>query len=555
MNLAAIRSGYISVETKPFYNVSAIWQSGESAVMYKAGIYCRLSLGERDKESERGSSIHSQILMAEDYIAGQKNVEKVKVYADDGASGSNINRMEFRRMLADMELGVINMVILKDVSRLGREHIDTNYYLEKYFPEKKIRVVSILDHYDSDISAYDELLEIKTLLNDMYLRDTSKKIRTAIQAKRTMGEYTPKEPPFGYVKSKTVHNHLEVDRWAAGIVRRIYSMYLNGSGGTVISRTLNEEQLPCPAQYKKEVLKSGYAWPVGKGLWTPSTVRGILNNPVYTGAVVVRKFNKPSYKLKDRKKIPIEELELIENAHEAIISKEDFARVQQIRKEHRVPYFDKNKKPHKYAGLLFCGKCKTVMRKRYLASHNGYDGYECGFHQKMGQHYCELNFISFEKLDELVIFALNQQISQKKKDLKELERQIKKKGPETENEITRLTAKAERTVQYRKKAYEQYMDEVLSQKEYLELRQMYDRERKQYQRKLRELEDKENSEREKLRNAASWLSHFCRGGITEKELTREMLQELIEKIYVYPDHQIEIYFRFRKSDSPGEEVI
>lgn len=125
--------------------------------MYKAGIYCRLSIEERDKESECSNSIRSQILIAEDYIAGQENVEKVKVYADDGTSGSNFDRTEFRRMLADIELGVINMVILKDVSRLGREHIDTNYYLGKYFPEKKIRVVSILDHYDSDISTYDEL--------------------------------------------------------------------------------------------------------------------------------------------------------------------------------------------------------------------------------------------------------------------------------------------------------------------------------------------------------------------------------------------------------------
>ena len=134
-------------------------------------------------------------------------------------------------MLTDIELGSINMVILKDVSRLGREHIDTNYYLGKYFPERKIRVVSLLDHYDSAVSTYDELLEIKTLLNDMYLRDTSKKIKTTIQAKRIMGEYTPKEPPFGYVKSKTVHNHLEVDAYAAEIVIRIYRMILSGYVG------------------------------------------------------------------------------------------------------------------------------------------------------------------------------------------------------------------------------------------------------------------------------------------------------------------------------------
>ena len=145
--------------------------------MYQAGIYCRISIEEQKKEGEYSNSIHSQIQMARDYIADHGDIVEVKVYADDGASGSNFDRTKFRRMLADIELGVINMVILKDVSRLGREHIDTNYYLGKYFPEKWIRVVSLLDHYDSSVAAYDELLEIKTLLNDMYLRDTSKKSR------------------------------------------------------------------------------------------------------------------------------------------------------------------------------------------------------------------------------------------------------------------------------------------------------------------------------------------------------------------------------------------
>ena len=132
--------------------------------MYHAGIYCRISIEERTKEGEYSNSIHSQIQMARDFIASHNDIEEVKVYADDGASGSNFDRVEFRRMLTDIELGIINMVILKDVSRLGREHIDTNYYLGKYFPERKIRVVSLLDHYDSAVSTYDELLEIKLSL-------------------------------------------------------------------------------------------------------------------------------------------------------------------------------------------------------------------------------------------------------------------------------------------------------------------------------------------------------------------------------------------------------
>ena len=145
---------------------------------------------------------------------------------------------------------------------------------------------------------------------------------------------------------------------------------------------------------------------------------------------MIRKHERPSYKLKYKKAIPLEEMELVPDAHEAIISKEEFDRVQQIRKGRRVSYFDKNNEPHKYVGLLFCGKCKTAMRKRYLASHKDYDGYMCGFHQKQGQNYCELNNITFEKLDELVVFAINQQLKQMKMDMKNLETKIRQKQPE-----------------------------------------------------------------------------------------------------------------------------
>ena len=170
------------------------------------------------------------------------------------------------------------------------------------------------------------------------------------------------------MKSKNIHNHLEEDPYAAAVVRRIYRMYLNGLGCKRICRTLNDDGIFCPARYKKEILKVDYVWDTGKGLWTSSAVSGILKNPVYTGAVAIRKHERPSYKLKYKKAIPLEKMELIANAHEAIVSKEDFDTVQKIRKDRRVSYFDKNREPHKYAGRLFCGKCKTAMRKRYLAS-------------------------------------------------------------------------------------------------------------------------------------------------------------------------------------------
>lgn len=522
--------------------------------MYLAGIYCRVSIEEENKEGEYSNSIHSQIQIAEDYIAEQKDVEKVNVYVDDGASGGDFNRTEFRRMLADIERGIINMVVFKDISRLGREHIDTNYYLGKYFPERQVRIVSLLDHYDSKISTYDELLEIKTLLNDMYLRDTSKKIKAVIQAKRSMGEYTQSEPPFGYVKSKTIRNHLEIDTYAAEVVRRIFKMYLDGSGCTIITRVLNEEKIPSPARYKKEVLKTGYAWKVGKGVWTTSTVSDILKNPVYTGAIVLRKIEKPSYKLDFKRVIPLEEKELVPDAHDAIISKIVFEQAQLMRKKNRVPYFGKNEETHKYVGLLFCGKCKTVMRKRYSASHNGHDGYVCGFHQKMGRKYCEVNHITFEKLDELVAFAVNQQLKQVKEELRNLERQISKIKPETDSVISSLQTKIEVNRDYQRKIYEQFMDEVLYREEYLELKNIYEKENEQYRNSLQKLENEEQKQQETVIETRKWLKKFYQRKITAKQLTRDVLEELIDKIYVYPEQKVEIYFKFAEPISKcGEE--
>lgn len=518
-------------------------QKGENK-MYKAGIYCRVSIEEMEKEGEYSNSIHSQITMAEDYISEQKDIVKVKVYADDGVSGSNFDRPQFRRMLADIELGVINMVIFKDVSRLGREHIDTNYYLGKYFPEKQIRVLSLLDNYDSKVSTYDELLEINTLLNDMYLRDTSKKIKTVIRAKRSMGEYTPKEPPYGYFKSKTIHNHLEIEPYASEIVKRIFQMYLSGKGCTIIARELNEENVPAPAKYKKEVLQTGYAWDTGKGLWITSTVAGILKNPVYTGAVVLQKFDKPSYKLKYRKQIPLEDKELVEGAHEAIISKKDFEQAQRTREKNRVLYFDKNKEPHKYVGLLFCGKCGTAMRKRYLASHEAYDGYMCGFHQKMGNQYCELNHITFDKLDELVVFAINQQLKHMKDELKVMEQEYSNMKSDNNSKTVRLETKISRNREYQKKAYEQFMDDILTKNDYLELKQMYEKENEEYQRELFNLKKEEKEKQKTVDETMKWLGKFRQKKITTKQLTREVLVELINKIYVYPGQQIDIYFNF-----------
>ena len=339
-------------------------------------------------------------------------------------------------------------------------------------------------------------------------------------------------------------NHLEVDPYAANIVKRIFRMYQDGLGYTAIARILNEEGIPSPAKYKKDVLKTNYTWKVGKGLWSLSAVSQILKNPVYTGAVVIRKFDRPFYKLKYRKAISLEEMELVPNAHAAIISKEEFDQVQSTRQGRQVPYLDGEHKPHKYAGLLFCGKCKAAMRKRYLVSRNDYDGYVCGFHQKMGSGYCELNHITFEKLDELVVFAINQQLNQLKIDIENLKDQIIHKKPDLNRVIAGLQKKIERNQEDIKKSYEDFMDEKLSKEEFLKAKKRCENENQKYQYELLELDREEQQKQELIKVKEEFLNHLQYQKLTAEQLTREVLVELIDQIYIFPDQTIDVYFKF-----------
>lgn len=333
---------------------------------YRAGIYCRISVKEEQcfAEEQADGSIRSQIRMAEDYIGGQDGILLSRVYADEGVSGSGFDRKNFRKMLSDIEAGIIDMVIVKDISRLGRDHIGTAYYLERYFPEKQIRVVSLLDHYDSAAGTYDELLQIRSLLNDMYLRDISGKISSAVRAKKNAGEYISGEAPFGYVKSRTRRGRLETDEAAAEIVRKIYRMYIGGMGCTAISRVLNDGQIPSPARYKKEVLENISERKTGRGIWTPSAVRDILSNPVYAGAAAERKSRRLSYKIPRRKRIPVSEQRIVPCSHDAVISAEEFRQVQQIRKERYSACFERNEKSRSRIAAAFGGEVSAPAAPR-----------------------------------------------------------------------------------------------------------------------------------------------------------------------------------------------
>ena len=285
---------------------------------YKVGIYIRLSKEDEEKEKySESESIGNQREILMQYIKENK-LNFVGEYVDDGISGTSFDRPGFNKMIEDIENKKINMVITKDLSRLGRNYVQSGYYTETYFPEHNVRYISILDNIDTAIdSSNNDIAPFKSILNEMYAKDISKKINSVLQSKRKQGEYLG-SAPFGYKKDPENKYHLIVDEEASKIVKLIFEKYLEGYGTTQIADYLSSRKFPIPSDYsnKKRGNKS-----ITYGLWAGSTVRFILTNEIYTGTVIQGKRKKLNFKSKKFVKIPKDDWVRVENTHEAIIER------------------------------------------------------------------------------------------------------------------------------------------------------------------------------------------------------------------------------------------
>jgi len=323
---------------------------------FKVAMYIRLSKEDGDKpESESITNQRSFILQ---YIKDHQ-LNLVEEYIDDGVSGTTFERPGFNRLLEDIEEGKINMVITKDLSRLGRDYIKTGFYIESYFPENNIRYVALLDHLDTfeENSSASDITPFKAVLNDMYAKDISKKIRSVCKQKRENGQYISTYPPYGYQKKeKDALSHLMVDEYAGNIVKRIFKMYVNGISSQKICTILNEENIPPPAVYLKMNLvhrsKDFYQW-------RPSSIQKIIKNEVYLGKLLQGKTKKLSYKSKKKIEVPRELWLVKENAHEALIDVETFEKVQKMLKR---KYHTRNRnRQYLLKGVTYCRNCGNKL--------------------------------------------------------------------------------------------------------------------------------------------------------------------------------------------------
>ena len=508
--------------------------------IWRAALYTRLSREDGDKPES--DSIANQRSLLESFASRQPDLQVAGQYSDDGFTGTNFQRPDFRRMIADIEAGKVNCVIVKDLSRFGRDYISTGHYLERWFPEHGVRFLAVNDHIDSEKGPYDMLLPLKNVFNEQYARDISHKVRSAVRAKQRQGQFIGAFASYGYRKDPGDHNKLLVDPCAAAVVRRIFDLYEQGSGKLRIARLLNEEGIPCPSQYKK---LNGERYHNGQKLgrttyWTYATIHRMLKNQMYIGSM--EQGRAPRQTMHGRAvQLERREWTVVEGTHEAIISRRQWDRVQTLlAKDTRSPDFEQNISP--FAGFLRCGDCGRAMSK---TSRPGGVCYCCGSYKRYGPGACTRHSISRLELEQIVLSDLNKVIGAAG-DLRALAEeaapQKKLRDPRAERE--RIQENLDRLYRLKKGIYEDYRSDLLSKTDYLRYREDYTRQEEALSCRLSRLEQEQREEAPERPWIASLLKH---GRLTE--LDRATVAETVKEILIFEDGHIEITYLF--SDELG----
>ena len=320
-------------------------------------LYCRLSL--EDGKDNESMSISNQKLLLKDY-AEKNGMFNCEFYVDDGFTGRNFNRPAFQRMISDIEAGKISCVITKDLSRLGRNYIESGSYMEVFFPKHNVRYIAITDNYDSLNKQEMDIAPFKNILNDMYSRDISKKVLAGRMIRSRQGKFCGGQPPLGLMRDPDDNGHLIIDPKTAPIIRRIFDLALDGFGNMKICKVLMEEQIPITR------MQTGTDCDVNYYAWSGSRISTILRNPFYKGAHVVCKTHQKGIRSNTYNIIPREQREVVEDCHEAIIPKAEWDKVQQLI-DRRPPIMKGNSCPYYniFHGIVYCATCGKSMQVRY----------------------------------------------------------------------------------------------------------------------------------------------------------------------------------------------
>lgn len=464
-------------------------------------------------------------------------------YIDDGYSGTNFKRPSFQQMIADIEAGKINCVVVKDLSRFGRDYIDSGRYLERIFPDFNIRFIAITDGIDSLKQSYDMLLPIKNIFNEQYARDISKKIQTAIHAKQQAGEFIGAFASYGYKKSPANKNKLIIDTYAADVVRRIFSLYIEGFGKQQIAKLLNQEGILCPTEYKRingEIYQNGNRLKTTT-YWSYSTINSILHREMYTGNMVQ---GTKHQRIRSRQKNTAKENWIVvEGTHEAIVDRKTWEAAQRLLQKRAIkPDFES--KCNVFAGLVRCGDCGRSMAKYSWKRADGSKVFfmNCGTYRRNGVQFCTPHMIPLQVIEEIVLQDLNV-ILQKTGQLSERILQqvsVGRKNENMETECKRIENELERIRRRKQAVYEDYQDGLISKEELICYRQEYIQKETLYISQRNTLFQKKQ---ETFAPISPWLQQLLEQKKIQ-QLSRSIIVEMVQEILIYENHHIKIRYRF-----------
>lgn len=515
-------------------------------------IYARIS----DEEKKRGTydSVGNQIKILKG-LAVKKGLTNIEVYRDEGRTGGNFDRPEFNRMIADIENRKVNCVLVKDLSRFGREHIDGDYYLEIFLPKHNVRFITHHEGFDSylDPQRMNSIeAPLINLFNEQYLRQVSNSTKASLKVKRKEGKYVLPQVPYGYLRSPLDKHKLIVDEDVRHVIEDIFSMYLGNKSLNEIAHVLNRRGILPPSQHKRKIKGKAVNFDV---VWHGAVIRTILSQDILTGHMVQGKTVSYSHKVKARTPLPKDQWTVVQNTHEAIIDEDTFDRVQALLSKQTRPKTDtvnaKTVKPSVLSGFVVCADCLTQMQRSKTTRDGRVHYYfRCKNNKQLGPASCTSHLIAESVIVEVLLESISSLIA----NYIDVEQALRRN---TNNEVAllrkRLQHQLDATITEQERiantkahvfhAYINKLDETLTDEAYVNLRDNFDKMGKENMERILSLKQ----ELEELKNGDDYMTDFMKQfgqykGISK--LTREIVASLVERILIYDDKGIRIEFKF-----------
>lgn len=508
---------------------------------YHVGLYIRLS--KEDESDGPSESVTNQKSLLDQFVK-EHRLSVYDTYIDDGWSGTNFDRPNFQRMIGDIEAKKVNMVITKDLSRLGRDYIMTGHYMERYFPEKRVRYISLLDGIDTGVeSSANDITPFRAIMNDMYAKDISKKIKSVKHDKQRKGQFIGGKPMYGYKMHPTEKNKIVVDEEAAPVVRRIFAMALEGVSCRKIATTLNEEHVPTPATY--------CGWNMGRkgpyaGLWSSERISEMLKNETYIGNMVQGRMVKVSYKSEKCVRLPPENWIVVEGTHEALIDEESFRKVQmlvQSRKRTRSRTYDFLLK-----GMIFCRECGYPLATINRPPASGEDRlfFVCRTYQRFTKAgVCANHIIKEQVVNEAVIQKVRQVAAAylNPDELMPMARaavEAAQKADSTDAEIASLQTRIDTMTTNLDKMYMDKLSGILAEADFQRIYLKVKSDRELLVEQIKALQTQKKCSQKPEDRAKELVHRYLDSACA----SRELLVSLIERIELSAEKEIYIKFRF-----------